>query len=149
MKIRILIILVLFVLIVAGVAALVFIPAPVANAPTTTSSEPASLDDLITVSSPLPGALVSSPLTLSGQARGSWYFEASAPVKILDSNGNTLAQAPLKAEGDWMTADYVPFTGVLSFPSPETATGTLVLMNDNPSGDPARQKELRIPVRFR
>lgn len=149
MKTRSTILVLLFCIIVAGVAALVFIPVPVAKAPTmATSTSPGSLEDLIVVSSPLPGALITSPLSVSGRARGTWYFEASAPVKLLDGNGKLLAQAPIQAQSDWMTTEYIPFTSILSFSLPQTATGTLIFMNDNPSGDPSRQKELRIPVRF-
>jgi hypothetical protein len=47
-----------------------------------------------------------------------------------------------------MTTDYVPFTATLTFTAPATHTGTLILTNDNPSGDPKKQKELDIPVEF-
>ncbi len=108
----------------------------------------ASKDDLIWVSTPLPNQVVASPLTISGQARGNWFFEASFPVKLLDANGKVLAQAPAQATGDWMTTEYVPFTLSLPFTKPTTATGTLVLEKDNPSGLPQNASELRIPVRF-
>jgi hypothetical protein len=36
----------------------------------------------------------------------------------------------------------------LKFVPPTTATGTLILRNDNPSGDPAKALELDIPLRF-
>jgi hypothetical protein len=114
-------------------------PTPVANA---------QKDDLIWVASPLPNQLVSSPLAIAGRARGNWYFEASFPVKILDANGLMLAQAPAQAQGDWMTTEYVPFTLSLPFTKPTTATGTLVLEKDNPSGLPQHANELRIPIRF-
>ncbi len=109
---------------------------------------PASKDDLIRVTSPLPNQVVNSPLTITGQARGNWYFEASFPVKLLDANGNVLAQAPAQAQGNWMTTDYVPFTVTLTFANPAAGTGTLVLEKDNPSGLPQNANELRIPVTF-
>jgi len=108
---------------------------------------PASYDDLISVDVPLPDSSVMSPLVISGKARGSWYFEASFPVKVLDADNKVLAQAPAQAQGDWMTTEYVPFTVTLDF-TPTTATGTLVLHNDNPSGLPDKDKELDIPIRF-
>ena len=148
---------VLFIVIVAGAAALILLPAPqTAVAPTdgvATTTQAASLDDLITVSSPLPHASVSSPLTVTGQARGNWYFEASAPVVLVDWDGKIIAQGHVQAQGDWMTTDYVPFTATLEFTAPTSSpsipnTGTLILKNDNPSGDPARDKALEIPVTF-
>jgi len=105
-------------------------------------------NDMIRVSTPLPNAVVGSPLIVRGEARGGWYFEASFPIKILDANGKVLAQAPAQAQGEWMTTNFVPFEGTLTFSKPTTATGTLVLEKDNPSGLPQNAQEVRIPVRF-
>lgn len=109
---------------------------------------PASKDDLIVVDTPLPNAVVVSPLTISGKARGYWYFEASFPAKLYDDNGTLLGVMPVQAEGEWMTEEYVPFSAILTFATPMTPTGTLVLEKDNPSGLPEHANELRIPVRF-
>ncbi len=106
------------------------------------------MQNLIQVSYPQPNAPVASPLTVTGQARGNFYFEASFPVKLLDANGAVLAQVPAQAQGEWMTEEFVPFKASLNFKTPTTKTGVLVLQNDNPSGDPAKSKELRIPVQF-
>jgi len=114
------------------------------------NQEPAKLDDLIKVSSPLPGQEISSPFTVTGEARGSWYFEASFPVILKDSNGTVLAQVPAQAEGEWMTTDYVPFKAILNFQKPSgTDTGTLTLEKDNPSGLPENDNSLVIPVVFK
>lgn len=104
--------------------------------------------DLITVTAPTVNAQVGSPLTVTGQARGQWYFEASFPVTLVDANGTTLAQVPAQAQGEWMTENFVPFKATLTFAPPATQTGTLILHNDNPSGLPENDKEIRIPVRF-
>ena len=45
------------------------------------TQELASMDTII-VDQPQAQALVSSPLTVSGQATGSWFFEASFPLRI-------------------------------------------------------------------
>ena len=141
----------LFIIIVLGVLALIFIPSTkVAQAPTggtATTTNP--LGDLIDVDSPAPHSKITTPITITGKARGNWYFEASFPVELKDANGAVIAQGPAQAQGDWMTTEFVPFSVTLTFvaPSPGTA-GTLVLKNDNPSGNPATQKELDIPVTF-
>lgn len=106
------------------------------------------LSDQIKVTSPLPDVSIKSPITISGEARGNWYFEASFPIQLLDADGKILAQKPVAAKGSWMTSNFVPFSISLSFPTPTTQTGTIVLMNDNPSGNPATQSKLFIPVRF-
>lgn len=105
-------------------------------------------NDKIKVSTPLSGAIAESPLKITGEARGTWYFEASFPVKLFDGNGKELAVAPAQAEGDWMTTDFVPFAITLVFDVPQTATGTLVLIKDNPSGLPQNADSVSIPVRF-
>lgn len=109
---------------------------------------PTSTDALIRVTTPTPNLLVRSPLTVRGEARGSWYFEASFPVRLLDAHGTELAVIPAQAQGDWMTTAFVPFSAELSFGTPTTETGTLVLEKDNPSGLPEHAAEYRIPVRF-
>ncbi len=103
---------------------------------------------MIKVSAPLPGSLISSPLRIEGEARGGWYFEGSFPVRLLDGNGNVLASGPAEAMGEWMTTEFVPFRASLSFDSPQTQTGTLVLEKANPSGLPQNADEVTIPVRF-
>lgn len=105
-------------------------------------------DDMVRVDTPQEDDVVSSPLTVTGVARGFWYFEASFPIELLDGNGNTLALVPAQAQSDWMTEDFVPFSVTLEFERPETSTGTLVLHKDNPSGLPENEDERRIPVRF-
>lgn len=114
-----------------------------------TGAPPAPVEtSMIRVTSPLPGSTVSSPLIVRGEARGNWYFEASFPVRILDANGNELAVVPAQAQGDWMTTEFVPFEVSIAFGPSPTATGTLVLERDNPSGLPEHAAEVRIPIRF-
>lgn len=143
-------IILLAVMVVCGV---VLLPrelrAPTDHQQTAAPETPASLPTILTVDTPLPHSIVRSPLTISGKARGTWYFEASAPFFLLDASGAVIANGHITAEGDWMTTDFVPFTATLTFIVPTTsATGTLVLKNDNPSGDPTKDKRLEIPVRF-
>lgn len=102
----------------------------------------------IQVTNPQPNQVVTSPLTITGQARGTWYFEASFPVKLLDGNGNQIAIAPAQAQGDWMTENFVPFSVTLTFATPSTPAGTLVLEKDNPSGLPEHAAQITIPVQF-
>ena len=104
--------------------------------------------DLIRVDSPRPGETVSSPLTITGAARGFWYFEASFPVEIRDEAGNILVQAPVQAQGEWMTEEFVPFAATLDFTLPSSGAGELILRKDNPSSLPANDDELVIPIVF-
>ena len=114
----------------------------------TENTPPPAQADMIHVFSPLPNSLVTSPLTITGEARGGWYFEASFQVRLLDANNLLLAASPAQAQSDWMTPNFVPFQVTLIFSPPTTATGTLILEKDNPSGEPANAAEVDIPVQF-
>ena len=111
--------------------------------------------DLIRVSNPAGMSTISSPLSLSGQARGNWFFEASAPVTLVNWDGLIIAEGFVTATGDWMTTEFVPFTGTLNFTSPYKVgnqdfmkRGTLIFKKDNPSGLPENDDALEIPVLF-
>lgn len=102
--------------------------------------------DLILIENPRPTQQVSSPLEIRGRARGTWFFEASFPVKLLDDSGATLARGIATAQGEWMTTDFVPFTATLTYGVPSVGPGTLVLQKDNPSGLPENDDQLIVPV---
>jgi len=104
--------------------------------------------DLIRIDSPRPNQTVSSPLTVRGEARGYWFFEASFPVELLNEDNNVIAQGIATAKNDWMTEDFVPFEAVLEFKKPSTKQGTLVLKKDNPSGLPENDDRLYLPLTF-
>lgn len=102
----------------------------------------------IAVSEPVANATVRSPLTVHGEARGSWYFEASFPVSLRDGHGKEIATAPARAQGDWMSNDLVPFVAMFTAFHASTQTGSLVLEKDNPSGLPEHGGMLIVPVHF-
>ncbi len=104
--------------------------------------------DLIRVTTLAPNDVVKSPLTVAGEARGNWYFEASFPVILKDGQGNEVTKGIAQAQSDWMTTNFVPFTVTLTFTPPVSTTGTLVLKKDNPSGLPQNDDELIIPIQF-
>jgi len=103
-------------------------------------------DDIVLVA-PLPNSVVTSPLAVTGEARGFWFFEASFPVRLLDGNGNIMAEVPAQAQGEWMTENFVPFAAELDFSAPATSTGTLVLEKQNAAGLP-NPEQMIVPVRF-
>jgi len=107
--------------------------------------------DLINLTSPRPGQNISSPLLINGEARGSWYFEASFPIELYDANNNLIGQTVAQAQEDWMTEDFVPFEAELNFnysASIVGTTGNLVLKKDNPSGLPENDDQLSLPIKF-
>ena len=121
-------------------------PMPTMSCGTFTPSPTPTTHPDIEVFYPQPGAMIKSPLILEGRARGNWFFEASAPIKLLDGQGKEIAVSFIQAIGDWMTTDFVPFAGELKFSASSTINGVLVFNNDNPSGLPENSKEFRVPV---
>ena len=105
-------------------------------------------NDLITVSNPRPNQKIISPVKITGQARGNWYFEATFPFELFDANNKSLGKGFATANGEWMTEDFVPFTAELSFERPKTKKGKLIITNSNPSGLPENDKKLEMPVVF-
>lgn len=109
----------------------------------------AAADPRVRLSSPRPHAVVSSPLTVRGEARGQWFFEADFPVRLVDESGAEIAGSVARARGEWMTEDFAPFEASLSFEEPAGGTGLLVLDRANPSGLAENAAQVAIPVRFR
>jgi hypothetical protein len=114
----------------------------------------ASTSHLI-VTSPIPGAKIKSPFTVTGQAPGPWFFEGSFPVTLVNWDGLVIANGIATAEGEWMTTDLVPFQAMFEFEPPYKAgdpdymkRGSIILKKDNPSGLPENDASKEIPVSF-
>jgi hypothetical protein len=117
-------------------------------------------DDLIRIEHPRPNSVVISPLAIRGMARGSWFFEASFPVFVVDGNGNIIGQGVAQAQGNkatgeahWMTEDFVPFAATITLDTAHiqgrySNHGTLILKKDNPSDNHERDDALEIPIQF-
>ncbi|MFA5830588.1 MAG: GerMN domain-containing protein [Candidatus Paceibacterota bacterium] len=103
---------------------------------------------LFQITSPKKGETIQSPFTVRGSAKGTWYFEASFPIKVVDSNGKLIGRGVAQAEGDWMTEQLVPFSGTILFSGKEGEKGEMIFEKDNPSGLPENADELRVPVLF-
>ena len=119
--------------------------------PTTSEPVPAATipcTEAILVTSPQPNDSVGSPLTVTGQARGTWYFEASFTVRLFDVNMSELTVAPAQAEGDWMTEDFVPFEVALPAFTTGGPLGYLFLEKHNASDEMGLSCSVVIPVQF-
>jgi hypothetical protein len=115
---------------------------------------PAQKEGKILVSSPLPESTLSnSPITIKGKAVGNWFFEASAPVEIVNWDGLIIGQGYVTVdEGyDWMTTDMVPFTGTISYDATQLGPykyGWIIMKKDNPSGEPQFDDSLEFKILF-
>ncbi|MFH1173424.1 MAG: GerMN domain-containing protein [bacterium] len=102
--------------------------------------------DQIIVKIPKTEQTITSPLLIEGEARGTWYFEASFPIKLADQAGQIIAQGIATAQSDWMTEDFVPFKAELVFNVAEPTSAFLILLRDNPSGLPENDQQIKISL---
>ena len=118
-------------------------PTPVASPPPSASPVPTVVPtDLppITVSQPIPGAEISSPVVIAGTAD---VFEATVSLRILDAAHHVLARDFTTATcGTGCRGDYE--TSV-SFDVDEAQDGTVEVWWDSPK-DGSRQDVVSIPV---
>ena len=106
-------------------------------------------EEFIDVKAPAAGAVIDSPLSIQGRARGTWFFEGDFPVVLQDAYGNVVASGFVTAQGEWMTKEFVPFKESLSFTKPEKGDrGSLVFKKDNPSERRELDDKMTIPVFF-
>lgn len=116
--------------------------------------KPAELADKIVVASPLPESTVSaSPIIIKGRARGTWFFEASASVDIVNWDGLIIGKGYVTVdEGySWMTTDFVPFTGSVTYDATKLTPykyGWIIMRKDNPSGEPQFDASLEFKILF-
>jgi hypothetical protein len=107
--------------------------------------------DIIQIDTPAPASYISSPLTITGKARGNWFFEAIFPVILTDWDGLIIGQGQAQAQGEWMTENFVPFKTTITFKEPVSSVsnrGALILKKNNPSGLPQNDDYLEIPIFF-
>ena len=128
---------------------LLAVPAPV-EAPTATTTPPVATSTLplsarVVVTSPKPNAEVGKTFVVSGNAPGNWFFEASFPIKVVDSNNNFVGSGIAQAQGEWMTTEQVTFTSTITIDG-YSGPATVVLLRDNPSGMPENDDSVSVSV---
>ncbi|MFW5773788.1 MAG: Gmad2 immunoglobulin-like domain-containing protein [Tangfeifania sp.] len=112
------------------------------------TDENVSSEKGIRIEKPTAGSTVSFPLEITGEARGNWFFEAEFTVRLVQ-NGTELAIAIVKAQDDWMTMDYVPFSATMNFDAEgRGGDASLVFKNNNASGKPELDKTFKLPVKI-
>lgn len=114
--------------------------------PSGTYDPNAPLNQRVFVTSPEPGTTVGKTFQVKGEAPGNWYFEASFPVKVIDPQGNTLANSYGQAQSEWMTTDQVPFIAEVKIEKAYTGPATVIIMKDNPSGLPEHDDSIDFQI---
>ena len=108
-----------------------------------------TMKDQVVLDYPRPNQAVSNKLKLYGQAVGTWFFEADAPVIVVDWNGKIIGEGYISTTEDWMTEDFISFTGEIEFEAPEMYDyGTLILQKANPSDLSENDAALEVPIQF-
>lgn len=132
-----------------------FVCPPAPEVPADVQAQIDAKADRITLTTPVPNGIVESPLRITGEARGPWYFEASFPVTLVNWDGLIIGDGVATAEGEWMTEAFVPFTAEVSFTNPYKEgdpdfmkRGAIILQKSNASGLPEHDDALEIPIRF-
>ncbi len=120
-------------------------PSPVVTSTAFTTYVNATKDNIV-VNLPFPGAVTGKEFSVIGKARGTWFFEASFPIELLDKDGKVLWAGPAQAQGVWMTEDFVPFRVDITVTQSYIGKATLILRKDNPSGDPVRDASISFPI---
>ena len=146
MKKNIIIVIILAVIIVILVLFLL-LPKPV-QSPSQNNSQ---ILPGIQVLSPKPNDVISSPLKITGYVNGNGWigFEGQVgTVHLLDKDGKELSVIYLPATTEW-TALPTNFEANLEFTAPPGTPGSVVLKNENASGDPERDKTFTIPIKFK
>jgi Immunoglobulin-like domain of bacterial spore germination len=102
---------------------------------------------MIRVISPAENATLTSPITITGSAHGEWFAEGSFPIELRENDGDIITTVKAQAQGEWMTADFVPFTATITYaPQLAGAPAKIVFRNANPSGEPEKALEYGIWV---
>ena len=100
----------------------------------------------IRVMSPDLSKPLKSPMKIAGQASGLFFYEGVFSIILKDANGQEIGRVSARAQGDWMTADAVPFEAELVFQKTNTATGKLIF--EPGTGDGNAPKSQEFPVIF-
>ncbi|MBD3270134.1 hypothetical protein GF376_01260 [Candidatus Peregrinibacteria bacterium] len=105
-------------------------------------------NDNIKITYPLPGETVSSPLRITGSAESIWFFEASFPVTLKNSQNQIITQSVAQAKENWMQEGMIEFEATLDFDTSEIENSEVILLleNANPSGLPENAKSIEYKI---
>jgi hypothetical protein len=83
-------------------------------------------------------------LSLKAAVPGTWYFEAIAQFKIVDSSYNELALGSVQALSDWMTVQRVPFELTVNTASLNyKGDATLIIHSENVQGEEEGERKVK------
>lgn len=92
------------------------------------------------------GDTINRVTTITGEAKGPWYFEGDFPVIAKDTSGQTIEAFIATAQGNWMTSNFVDFEVDIDLSNYSGNTVVLEFQKDNPSGQPQHDDSYSIQV---
>ncbi|MDD4382006.1 MAG: GerMN domain-containing protein [Candidatus Dojkabacteria bacterium] len=98
---------------------------------------------------PLPNDELDCDFEIEGSISGTWFFEGSAPVKLINSNGTEILSFNITVEGDWMEEDMVTFKASVECTEKCDGGAKLVFLKNNPSDSTENDDSFEIPVSFK
>ncbi len=113
------------------------------------SSISATLSD-IEIISPLPNAVVSLPIVISGTAKSEWFNDGTFPIELYDAQNNLLASSFAIADSAPLDGGVANFTGIFENvdTDPATSIGRVVLYKFKLQNNPAAGEIASIGIRF-
>lgn len=102
----------------------------------------------VSVDQPESGATIGSPVTVVGQAPGTWFFEAVLPISIETVDGEVLAEEIFVTDQDWMTEVLLDFSLEIEFESPDANFGFIKIIKNDVSNIPRNKHFFYWPIRF-
>ena len=107
-------------------------------------------NDILQVRTPLANATVTNPIHVTGNARGPWFFEGSFGIEVLDQDNLVVGSGFATAESEWMTEDFVPFSGTIVYATQTIANkiGSIVFHKENVSDLPENDDSFVLPIIF-
>ncbi len=90
------------------------------------------------------------PLTITGQARGYWFYNNEFPVIVYDSTDTAIAYGVAKTTADTNTKEFLPFTAVIEEYTflPAKKRGYILFQRSTGDIQQGRQNTARVPIQF-
>lgn len=102
--------------------------------------------DMINITSPTSESVVGKEFSVIGEARGQFFFESNARIRILDKDGKIIFSGMVKASENSMTTEFVSFVATVKIPDSYVGKATIILLNDNPSGLEENESTVSFPI---
>jgi len=99
---------------------------------------------------PRPNNVIEESFVVTGEARGTWFYEGTLPIKLIAEDETVLYDDLIITDVYWMTEDFVPFEIPIQFEKGDYTKGNLIIERDIPSVESGLDSEfLEIPVTFK